>query len=80
MLFRFFAGDDESRVRGRIFDGVFEGMIKTSKETYQVEKADNFFRRDADRPFNTVVYKYVARCMRPLSFALSRLAYQHTSL
>jgi hypothetical protein len=54
------AGIPGSSARGRVVDGVFQGVVHTPQETYHVEHARKFFRRseDGSDQFNAVVYKY----------------------
>ncbi|KNC85003.1 hypothetical protein SARC_02792 [Sphaeroforma arctica JP610] len=48
-------GVEDSKVEGRIFDGIFEGMIHTPQETYHVEKAAKFLKNPE---FDAVAYKW----------------------
>ena len=56
-------GDPQSEVFGSIIDGVFEGKIITSKDSYYVEKAKHYFKNVShqlqhhDEPFHSVIYK-----------------------
>eukprot|EP01134_Creolimax_fragrantissima_P007004 CFRG7004T1 len=48
-------GDTDSYVKGRIFNGVFEGYIHTADETYHLEKASKFLKNP---DFHAVAYQW----------------------
>lgn len=54
-------GDSKSHVFGSIHDGVFEGKIITSDDSYYIEKARHYFPNQShtDKGFHSVIYKEV---------------------
>ncbi|XP_065079514.1 disintegrin and metalloproteinase domain-containing protein 10 isoform X2 [Ochlerotatus camptorhynchus] len=64
-------GDPDSHVFGSIIDGVFEGKVISSQDSYYVERAKHYFRNSSnpdthplhhgvdghDEPFHSVIYR-----------------------
>ena len=49
-------GDPSSHVTGHVIDGVFSGVVRTSKGTYHIEKTKKHFQNYDKLPFHSFIY------------------------